>query len=458
MTVLGRTHRPVVNHELCQSCGVCLRRCPGEFSTDFRRDEGTVRGYLYRRTDLGRLEELPPCSAACPLGQRVRDYVGLIQKGRPMEALLTVLEDNPLPGVLGHVCHRPCEKACLRGSWDEPVGIRELKRYLAAYGSEHRGEVLEALKGRKASSNGWKVAIVGAGPAGLGCAFELLVAGCKVTVYDALPQPGGMLRVGIPTFRLPEEVVDRDVELLLELGMEFRGGVRLGKDIRLDELRRESDAVVLALGAWRDRRLGIPGEDAEGCFGCLEFLQGVREGRIRRLEGRVLVVGGGNAAVDSARTALRLGAEEVVILYRRRAEDMPADPEEVEAARREGVKVMPLVIPRGVLVEGGKVKGLELQRTSLGEPDASGRPRPVALEGTEFVEEGSALIVAIGQEADLRFFGGDGGRLELDERGQVCGYEGVFAAGDLVTGPSTVVEALASGQKVAKEVMGWLRR
>jgi len=456
MAVVGRTHRPVLEPELCQSCRVCLRECPAETFEDFRHDPQTVRGYLYGRMDLEQLQELPPCQAACPLGQRVRDYVGLIRQGRPKEAILLIRRDNPLPGVCGYVCSRPCEEACLRGSWDEPVAIRELKRFAAHYEMEHRSEILQVLKGWKAPERGKRVLVVGAGPSGLACTYELLMRGFGVTVLDALKEPGGMLRAGIPPFRLPREIIDHDVRMLLELGMQFRGSLRVGDGVSLEELRKEADALVLAVGTWRDLRLGIPGEGAEGYLGCLEFLGGVNLGGRRDLGGRVLVVGGGNAALDAARTALRLGPKEVLILYRRRLEDMPAQREEVEAALREGVQIVPQVVPKGVVVEGGRVKGLELLRVELGEPDPTGRPKPVPVEGSEFVEPADWVICAIGQGPELQFLSAEDDAIRCDDRGRVLGYEGVFAAGDVVTGPSTVVEAMASGRAVARRVAEFL--
>lgn len=455
MAVVGRTHRPVLEPELCQSCRVCLRECPAEGFEDFRHAPDTVRGYLYGRTGLEQLQGLPPCQAACPLGQRVRDYVGLIQQGRPKEAILLIRRDNPLPGVCGYVCSKPCEGACLRGSWDDPVAIRELKRFAAHYEMEHRSEILEVLRGWKAPERGKGVLVVGAGPSGLTCGYELLMRGFRVTVLDALEEPGGMLRACIPPFRLPREVIDHDVGMLIGLGMEFRGAVRVGDGIALQELKGKADAVVLTIGTWRDLKLGVPGEEAEGYLGCVEFLKGVNLEGGRSLRGRVLVIGGGNAALDAARTALRLGPEEVLIVYRRRLEDMPAQREEVEAALREGVQILPQVVPKRVVVEGGRVKGLELLRVELGEPDPTGRPKPVPVQGSEFVEPADWVICAIGQGPELEPLGGEDA-IRCDDRGWVLGHEGIFAAGDLVTGPSTVVEAMASGRAVARQVAEFL--
>ncbi len=439
---LGRTHIPVVDHARCQSCGVCLRQCPAEFSPGFRTDPATIRGYVYTYTGLPRAQQLPPCTAACPLGQDVREYVGLVHEGRYLQALLVVFRDNPLPGVLGAVCHRPCERACLKGAWNRAVAIRELKRFLAQWAATRHEEVVEALSKRKSPPAGRRVGIVGAGPAGLGCAYELLMGGCEVVVHDRLEKPGGMLRVGIPGFRLPQELLEGDIRVLEGLGMEFRGGVSLGEELDLEHLREEFDAVVLALGTWRDRRLGVEGEGARGCMGCLEFLKAVRGGQINQVDVPVAVVGGGNAAVDAARTALRLGAGEVAILYRRRREDMPADPEEVAQAEKEGVKILELVVPQGVVEERGGVEGIKLVRARAGAVDATGRPRPEPVAGSEFVHKAKMVVVAVGQEVE--------GPVPEEPEG------GVFMAGDMVSGPSTVAQAVASGRAVAREVLEWL--
>ncbi|RLB15288.1 MAG: hypothetical protein DRG35_04220, partial [Deltaproteobacteria bacterium] len=306
MTVEGRTYKPVVDRDLCQRCSVCVRACPAEYLPDLRHDKDTVRGYVYTNIDLVVTEFLPPCVAACPLGQDVREYVQLLSVGKVQDALLIIRKDNPLPGVCGYVCHHPCEQACVRGSWDDPVAIRELKRYAVHYEIDHQEEIIEALKERKHSARGKKVVIVGAGPAGLACAFELVMQGYTITVMDALAQPGGMLVGAIPPFRLPRYVIEHDIGIIRSLGVEFIPSVRIGKELTLQEIRRDRfDAVVLAIGTWKDIALGIPGEDTSGCLKCLDFLNTVNAGHAINLSGTVLVIGGGNAAIDTARTALR---------------------------------------------------------------------------------------------------------------------------------------------------------
>jgi NADPH-dependent glutamate synthase beta subunit-like oxidoreductase len=461
MTVLGRTHIPIVNNQLCQRCSVCVRACPAEPFIELQSEPDTSRGYVYSNTDLLSQEILPPCQGACPLGQKVRDYVPLLAAGNTREALLVIRQDNPLPGICGYVCHHPCEQACVRGSWDEPVAIRELKRYAAHYEIEHLHEIVEMLKGRKKPPKGKKVVIVGSGPAGLACAFELVMQGCEVTIMDALDRPGGMLMGGIPAFRLPRPVLEHDVQVIRSLGAAFVGSVRLGDGLSIEDIQRDADGVVLATGAWKDLALGVVGEQSSGCFQCLEFLRMVNKGLLRKLAGTVVVIGGGNAALDTARSSLRLGPEQVFIVYRRSREEMPASPEEIDAAIREGVKIRYLEAPTKIIGDSGRVRGVELMKMELGEIDETGRRRPVPIEGSTGIEGAEVVISAIGQQPELSFLESaaitENGTAWCDEAGMVRGYEGVFAAGDAVSGPSTVVEAIASGKAAARRVMDYLK-
>jgi len=460
MAIEGRTYKPVVDRDLCQRCSVCIRACPAEFLSDLRHDEDTVRGYVYTHADLPITEILPPCVAACPLGQDVREYVQLLSAGKVKEALLIIRQDNPLPGVCGYVCHHPCEQACVRGSWDDPVAIRELKRYAVHYEIDNQEEIVEALKGRKKPAQGKKVAIVGAGPAGLACAFELVMQGYTITIMDALAQPGGMLVGAIPPFRLPRHVIDHDIGIIRSLGVKFMPSVRI-EELTLQEIRRDRfDAVVLAMGTWKDLKLGIPGEDTSGCLKCLDFLSTVNSGHTINLSGTVLVIGGGNAAIDTARSALRMGSRQVIVLYRRSQQEMPASKEEVEAALHEGVQIQYLVAPKRVVSKEGKIKGVELIRMELGEPDETGRKMPIPMTGSEFIQAGDFVIPAIGQRSDIPFLTAESlserGGITLGNGGQVKEYEGMFAAGDVVTGPSTVVMAIASGKATARNVIRYL--
>jgi len=461
MAVEGRTHKPVIDRDLCQRCSVCARACPAELLPELRHDEDTVRGYVYTHTDLTITEILPPCVGSCPLGQKVRDYVQLLASGKVKEALLVIRKDNPLPGVCGYVCHHPCEKACVRGSWDDPVSIRELKRYAIHYEIDHQKEIVETLKECKKPAQGKKVVIVGAGPAGLACAFELVMQGYTITVMDALARPGGMLVGAIPPFRLPRYIIDHDIGIIRSLGVKFIPSIRIGKDIPLHEIRRKDfDAFVLATGTWKDKALDISGEDTPGCMKCLDFLNTVNAGGIINLSGTVLVIGGGNAAIDTARTAVRMGPEQVIVLYRRSGQEMPASIEEVKAALNEGVQIQYLVAPKRIASKDGKIQGVECIRMELGEPDETGRRMPIPIAGSEFFQAADFVIPAIGQRSDISFLRADSisekGTIYCGKDGQVKEYEGVFAAGDVVTGPSTVVEAIASGKATARKVIRYL--
>lgn len=461
MAVFGRTHRPVVDRGLCQRCSVCVKACPAEVFPELRSEGDTVRGYVYTNTDLLRREVLPPCEDACPISQQVRKYVQLLQAGNVEEAMFVIRRDNPLPGVCGYVCHHPCERTCVRGSWDEPVSIRELKRYAVHYELEHRDEIIEMLRQHKQPSKGRKVVIVGAGPAGLACGSELVMQGYSVTIMDALDTPGGMLVGGIPPFRLPRFVIEHDVGIIRSMGVEFEGSVRVGKRLTVQNIMKDgADAVVLATGAWMDLGLGVPGEDAKGCLECLEFLRGVNAGRGAKLAGTVVVIGGGNAALDTARYALRLGAEKAFIIYRRSREEMPASPEEIDDALREGVMIRYLEAPTRIVLESGRVRGVELMKMELGEIDETGRRRPIPIERSAFIERADVVISAIGQRPELSFLEekaiSEKGAVWCDEGGMVFGYEGVFAAGDAVSGPSTIVNAMASGKAIARKVMSYL--
>ncbi len=458
MAVEGRTQKPVVNTDLCQRCSVCIRECPAEYLPDLRHDEDTMRGYVYTHTNVPITEILPPCVGLCPLGQKVRDYIQLLAAGKVKEALLVIRQDNPLPGVCGYVCHHPCEQACVRGSWDDPVSIRELKRYAIHYEIDHQKEIVAVLKECKKPDQGKKVGIVGAGPAGCACAYELAMQGYTVTVMDALAQAGGMLVGAIPPFRLPRHIINHDIGIIRSLGVKFLPSFRIGKNLSFEELQRKDfDALVLATGTWKDIALDVRGEDTPGCMKCLDFLNTVNAGGSINLSGTVLVIGGGNAAIDTARTAVRMGSKQVIVLYRRGQQEMPASREEIKAVLNEGVQIQYLVAPKRIVSKKGKIQGVECMRMELGEPDETGRKMPIPISGSEFFQAGDFVIPAIGQGSDVSFLKGDSiskrGTIQCGKNGKVKEYEDVFAAGDAVTGPSTVVEAIASGKVTARSVM-----
>ncbi len=398
-----------------------------------------------------------PCSFTCPANICAFGYLSLARAGRHREALALIREAAPLPGVLGHVCHHPCEAACVRADYEGPVAINAVKRFLAERETPAEREafwrgVQEGIRPRPE-----RVAVVGAGPAGLGAAWELARRGYPVDLYEREAVAGGMLRLGIPAYRLPRAVLTREIEALLGLGVRLHTGRALGRELTVRGLLEQgAQAVCLALGAWRGLRMGIQGEDLEGVVDALAFLRRVNLGEGREVGRRVLVVGGGDAAIDAARTARRLGAEHVEILYRRSAEEMPASPGEVRAALEEGVTLTYQAVPLGLLGEDGRLRAALVARTRLEEADASGRRRPVVVAGSEAELPADQVVLAVGQAVEDGPLRGDV-ELGRNPRGELVVEPGtgrtshprVFAAGDLATGPATVVAAIASGRVAA---------
>jgi NADH-quinone oxidoreductase subunit F len=395
-----------------------------------------------------------PCQNTCPAEVDVPIYVDLIRQCRFRDAYLEVRRTNPLPVVCGRVCNHPCEARCRREQVDESIAIRALKRYAGDWVVSREGKLPSATP---AVRRGTKIAIVGSGPAGLTAAFYLAQAGHSVTVFEALPVLGGMLAAGIPEYRLPKARLSEEIDVIRSLGVEFRANTALGRDFTVEGLREQGyQAVFLAIGAWQDQKLGIPGEDKEGVMQSLDFLRRVNTGWDPGFGGRsIAIIGGGNAAVDVARSALRLGAKEVNIVYRRRKDDMPAIRQEVVDAEREGVRIMPLVAPLAV-VGNGRVEGLRCQRMALGDFDASGRRRPVVLADSEYVLAADFVISAVGQAVDAKSAGAAtgverrrGGTFVVDPETLATSVAGVFAGGDCVTGADTVIGAIAQGKKAA---------
>ena len=382
-----------------------------------------------------------PCTLACPAGINVKAYVSLVAEGRFVDALDTVRRHCPLPAVCGRICHHPCERACRRARYDDAVAIRALKRFVAD-GERHCPDPPVAPVRRRE-----QIAVVGSGPAGLTAAHDLRQAGYRVKVLEAELQTGGMLRYGIADYRLPPDVLDHEVEVIRRAGVEILTGVHVGRDITFEELRSSGYAAVLvAIGAQRGRRLGLAGEeDTAEVEDALSFLRRVKSGARTRLEGRVVVVGGGSTAVEAARTAIRLGAQSVEVLYRRYREELLADDEEVHAAEAEGISFRFLVTPRRLSKRNGKLVALECVRIGLGEPDSSGRRRPIEIPGSEFAVETDRVLAAIGQEVVWP--------AALTETMSV---PGVFAAGDAVTGPATVIEAIAGGHRSAEAIRNFI--
>ncbi len=393
-----------------------------------------------------------PCQNACPTDQNAWGYVTLISEGKFKGAIALIKEANPFPAVLGRVCVHPCESKCRRGQLDQPVAICALKRFVADMDMSSFPSYRPPVEPPKNK----KVAVIGAGPAGLGGAYFLVCKGYKVTVFEALPVAGGMLAVGIPDYRLPKGVLNAEVKMITDLGVEIRYNTAIGKDITIDALVKDGyEAILMATGAHKGQKLGIPGEDAKGVVDGVTFLRSLNLNETVKAEGKVAVIGGGNVAIDAARSAFRLGADEVFILYRREKEDMPAYIEEIEEAEKEGVVIHTLVAPKQVVVKKGKVTGVECVRMSLGKFDKGGRRIPQPITGSEFVVDADMVIAAIGQIPDLSYINGDsikigkGNTIEVDLKTLATTREGIFAAGDNVRGPATAVQAVADGKNAA---------
>ncbi len=417
------------DNNLCVMCERCIRVC----------DE-------VRHAKV--IEPAFPCHRACPAGIDIPRYIRLIARGRPEASLGVIREKVPFPGSLGRVCVHPCEAACQRGlEVDKPLSIRMLKRYAA----DHGGETWKKMAVQKPAT-GKKVAVVGSGPAGMTAAYYLARQGHKVTVLEALPEAGGMMRVGIPAYRLPRNILEQEINDITETGVELKLNTRVES---IDSLFDEGyDAVFLGVGAHQGIKLGIEGDDLPGIADAADYLRKANLGQKPDTGERVGVIGGGNVAIDAARMALRLGAKQVTILYRRTRDEMPANPEEVEAALEEGIVIQFLSAPTKVMREGTVIR-LDCQQMELGEPDASGRRRPVAIEGSNYIVEMDTLIAAIGQRPRVpEGFGIETGKGNTITVGatMMSSRPGVFAAGDCVQGPATVIEAIANARKAAEAI------
>ena len=405
------------------------------------------------------VENDTPCQTSCPAGQDIRGCIGLMREGNVEEASALIRANSPLPATCGRVCYHPCEDSCNRGEFDQAIAIHEIERFLGDFG------LTSSAPSAKKADKKAEVAVVGSGPAGLSCAWRLYQLGHRVSIFEAESVPGGMLTTAIPDYRLPKEIVRKEIDLITNSGVEIITGVRIGHHMSLEDLFQKGyKAVFLAIGAQNSQKLNIPGEQAKGVTAGLEFLKEAKLGKKNQsLGAKVAVIGGGNVAIDVARTALRLGSKEVLILYRRSAEEMPASKEEVHSAKAEGVKIQYLVSPTEVIQSNGEVKGIKLVRMELSEPDASGRKRPVPVSGSEFDIQVDSVIPAISQAVDMEVLGDRStvktseGLFSVDEVTLTTSRLGVFAGGDAVTGPATVTEAIGAGKKAAVSIDRYLK-
>ena len=463
-------HPTYVDPEKCNACGDCEAICPVQLPDGFNEGLGPrkIIHKLYPQTipnfytiDKG---SLPPCRLTCPAGVNVQGYVALVAQKKYKEAVALIKQRHPLPSVCGRVCHHPCEFECNRRELDEGVAVNALKRFASDQERQRRreegcGPELPPV----AEPKGKKVAVVGSGPAGLTAAYDLAQMGYEATIFEAASEAGGMLRLGIPDYRLPKDVLKEEIDDILALGIELKLNTPIGPDLTLADLRQQGySAIFLSVGAHGSMSLGIEGENLDGVLQGVEFLRQANLGRQTGLGKKVLVIGGGDVAMDSARTALRMGTEKVTIVYRRSREEIPAREEELLYAEEEGIEFLYLTAP-GRIVGNGHVGGMECVRMELGEPDASGRRRPVPVEGSEFTIEADTVISAIGQALDLAFLGEKSalgttrrGTLEADALTLQTGIPDVFAGGDAALGPASAVEAVAQGHEVAESIRRFL--
>jgi NADPH-dependent glutamate synthase beta subunit-like oxidoreductase/2,4-dienoyl-CoA reductase-like NADH-dependent reductase (Old Yellow Enzyme family) len=407
---------------------------------------------------------IPPCKAACPAGLDIRTYIEFITQGQYEKALRVIEEKIPLPGTVGRVCPRPCEEKCHRGHLDTPIAINGLKRFVAGSAALNRREN-DVIPPEKTKEE--RVAIIGSGPAGLTTAFHLVKLGYPTTIFEALPVPGGMLTVGIPEYRLPREVVQREIEDIQKRGVEIRLNRPIGTGkgaLSIDHLWQQGyKAIFIATGAHKSVKLGIPGEEMKGVYDGISLLKNVNLGKKVHLGKTAIILGGGNVAIDAARVARRYGVKEVSILYRRSEEEMPAYREDVEAAKAEGVEIHYLTSPVRMIDKDGRVTKVECIKTKLGEVDEGGRRRFEPVKGSEFVVEADTVIPAIGEIPDLSFLDGEGFHwtetktIWTDPPTMMTGIKGVFAGGDVVSGPATVIEAIAAGRKAALSIDRYIR-
>ena len=459
----------LVDNSKCNDCKACIKVCPVNMADDFNEDIGFRTAVDYLNAGTGEYniykEDMPVCQEACPVNLDIRKYVALIADGKHLESLAKIRERLPLPGSIGRICPHPCETACNRQYLDEALSICFLKRFVADVELNEGTDPVYETPEKKIPG---KIAIIGAGPAGLTCAHDLARLGYEhIKIYEALPVPGGYLWVGIPEYRLPKKLLQREVDLICNMGIEIQYNTRIGKDVTFEDLKKDNDALFIGAGCHIGLKLRCPGEDeyqGKGIVDCVTFLREQALGTLPEAKGKLIVIGGGNAAIDSARVGWRMGFDEVYILYRRTKKEMPANSWEIDAAEHEGVILQYLAAPVEILGKDGKVTGMKCIKMELGEPDASGRRRPVPIEGSEYVIDAETIVPALSQGADLSFLK-EGHDLELsrwntfeiDEETGATNVPGVFAGGDIVTGPDIAIRACAGGKHAAQGIHEYLR-
>lgn len=454
------------------ACGMCVvevegnpklvRACSTPAANGMVIKTDTPRSIAARKTALTLLSSdhrgdcRPPCVNACPGHTDCQGYVGLVANGQYDEAIKLVKAVIPLPASIGRVCPHPCETACRRGNVEEPVAIADIKRFIGDI-DINKGTYVPDIE----EPTGKTVAVVGSGPAGISCAYFLAAKGHKVVLYEDKPYPGGMLRYGIPQYRLPKELLDAEINTLTKMGVDLKCNVKLGEDITITYLKKKYDAVFIAIGAWASMNMGCIGEDMEGVMGGIEFLRKATLAEPIYLGQRVIVIGGGNTAMDVARTAVRLGAEHVQVLYRRTRDEMPAEDIEIEEAEEEGVEFTYLVAPIEVIEGNGRAEAVRCQRMKLGAPDKSGRRSPEPIPGDEVTIPADLIVSAIGQRVNAE----NVKELDTTKKGTISAnantfetsMPGIFAGGEAVTGPKIAIEAIAQGKNAAHVIDGYLK-
>ena len=448
IAIIEKTARSIVNTADC-AIGRDAARLVVEGLEGFRDD---YEEHVKHNRCLAGLQNPVPCVALCPAGVDIPGYMALVGEGRCADAVRLIRKDNPFPTACAYICEHPCEARCRRNMVDDAINIRGLKRYAV----DHAGVVPQP---ECAPATGKKVAIIGGGPSGLSCAYYLALMGHGVTVYEEREQLGGMLRYGIPSYRFPREKLDAEIESILSLGIEVHTGVTVGRDIWLEKLEQEYDCIYIAIGAHQDKKTGIPGENSKNVISAVEMLRAIGDNEMPDFTGKqVVVIGGGNVAMDVTRSSIRLGADKVTCVYRRRQADMTALPDEITGALAEGAELMTLAAPVRIEAdEDGAAKALWVQPQIIGEVDKAGRPRPGKAALEEVRIPADVIVVAIGQGVEIQGFDQAGvpiqrGAFVAGLSGQVRDMDSVFAGGDCVTGPATAIRTIAAGKVAAANI------